>query len=109
MKHARAMPAQRQLSDLVSIGPAMIGDFQRLGITRVAQLCRYTTERGSRTLYNRLCSLTGARHDPCVIDAFAAAIAQARDPRLSKEKCNWWYWSAVRKASAARTRARTTR
>ena len=83
----------RLLGDLVSVGPATIGDLHVLGINSVAQL------KGKRadSLYERLCKATGARHDPCVIDVFNAAIAQAENPRLPAAKCNWWYWSKRRK------------
>lgn len=76
----------------------MVGDFAIVGITRVEQLKKYRPESGAESLYERLCAVTGARHDPCVIDAFAAAIAQARDPALPKAQCDWWYWTGIRKA-----------
>lgn len=87
---------ERGISDLVSVGPATIGDLRLLGITQVAQLRRCRAE----TLYRRLCTLTKARHDPCCQDVFAAAIAQAKDPRLPARQRNWWYWSRVRKAAS---------
>jgi len=37
-----------------------------------------------------------------VLDVFRAAVAQARDPRLPAEQCQWWYWSRKRKAGAGR-------
>ena len=84
----------RQLGDLVSIGPAMLRDFEQLGIRNVAQLARQSPQR----MYDRLSHVTGRRQDPCVLDTFCAAVAQARNPRLSVEKCQWWYWSRKRKA-----------
>lgn len=91
------MPAtQRQLGDLISIGPAMLRDFEMLGIRSVAQLA----EQNPKTMYSKLERLTGQRQDPCVLDTFQAAVAQARNPRLPAEKCQWWYWSRVRKTKA---------
>jgi hypothetical protein len=29
-------------------------------------------------------------------------VAQAVDPRLPAEKCQWWYWSKIRKACDGR-------
>jgi hypothetical protein len=84
----------RQLGDLISIGPAMLRDFELLGIRSVAQLARQSPQR----LYARLNRLRGQRQDPCVLDVFFAAVAQARNPRLPGEKCQWWYWSKKRKA-----------
>ena len=84
----------RQLGDLISIGPAMLRDFELLGIRSVAQLARQNPQR----MYARLNRLSGQQQDPCVLDTFRAAVAQARDPRLPVEKCQWWYWSKKRKA-----------
>ncbi len=85
---------ERKLEDLVSVGPAIRRDFEMLGIRTVAQLARHDPE----TLYKKLNRKTGVRQDPCVLDVFRAAIAQARDPHLPREHCVWWYWSRVRKA-----------
>ena len=87
---------QRQLGDLISIGPAMLRDFEMLRIRTVAQLAQQNPQR----MYLRLERLTGQRQDPCVLDTFQAAVAQARNPRLPAEQCQWWYWSRVRKAKA---------
>ena len=87
---------QRQLGDLISIGPAMLRDFEMLRIRSVAQLAR----QNPRRMYLRLERLTGQRQDPCVLDTFQTAVAQARNPRLPAEQCQWWYWSRVRKAKA---------
>ena len=87
------MQETRTFKDLVSVGPATTADFETLGIKTVAQL----KNQSAMALYNRLCKITGATHDPCCIDVFSAAIAQAKNPALPKEQCNWWYWSRVRK------------
>jgi Pathogenicity locus len=83
----------RQLGDLISIGPAMLRDFGELKIRSVAQLARQNPKR----MYERLNRLRGQRQDPCVFDVFCAAVAQAKNPRLPAEKCQWWYWSKKRK------------
>lgn len=84
---------ERQLSDLISVGPSIRRDLERLGVHTVAQLARRKPER----LYGELCRRTGRRPDPCVLDVFSAAVAQARDPELPIEQCVWWYWSRKRK------------
>jgi hypothetical protein len=89
----RRPAARRQLADLVSIGPAMLRDFALLGIHSVAQLARQNPQQ----MYVRLSRKTGQRQDPCVLDTFHAAVAQARNPRLPAEQCLWWYWSKKRK------------
>ena len=85
---------ERHLADLISIGPAMLRDFELLGIRSVGQLA----QQEPRRMYEKLSQKTGQRQDPCVLDVFCAAVAQARNPRLSAEKCQWWYWSRKRKA-----------
>jgi len=88
---------RRRLGDLVSIGPAMLRDFELLGIRSVKQLARQKPE----SLYERLCRLTGRSQDICCLDVFSAAVAQARNPRLPAAQCQWWYWSRKRKAATA--------
>ena len=85
----------RQLKDLVSVGPAMLEDFDLLGVQTVAQLRRRSPQR----MYRDLCRIRGQRIDPCCLDTFMAAVAQARDPELPIEQRQWWYWSKVRKNS----------
>ena len=93
------MPAtQRRLQDLISIGPAMLRDFELLGIRTVEQLARRDPQR----LYEKLCRVTGQSIDICCLDVFCAAVAQARNPMLAAEKCQWWYWSRERKARDGR-------
>ena len=41
--------------------------------------------------------VTGTKQDPCVLDTFRAAVAQALDPNLAPEKCVWWYYSRQRR------------
>jgi len=85
---------ERKLEDLVSIGPAMLRDFELLGVGSVAQLSRRNPEK----LYEKLCQITGQAQDICCLDVFRAAIAQARNPLLPLDQCQWWYWSRRRKA-----------
>lgn len=93
------MRAERQLRDLTSVGPAILRDFELLGVRSVAQLAR----ENPRRMYSKLCRISGECQDICVLDVFAAAVAQARDPLLPPEKCQWWYWSRRRKKSDAKT------
>jgi predicted RecB family nuclease len=85
----------RQLGDLISVGPAMLRDFEMLGIRSVEQLA----EQDPRKMYERLRRKRGQRQDSCVLDTFCAAVAQARNPRLPAEQCAWWYWSRKRKSA----------
>jgi len=92
------MQEARQLCDLVSIGPAMLMDFEKLGIHTVRELARRNPEK----LYEQLCAVTRQRVDICCLDVFRAAVAQARNPRLPAAQRNWWYWSRQRKSKEKR-------
>ena len=84
---------ERKLGDLISIGLAMLKDFELLGICSVAQLAKQNPQR----MYEKMERATRQRQDPCVLDTFCAAVAQAKNPRLAAEKCQWWWWSRERK------------
>jgi hypothetical protein len=90
----RARPSRpRSLADLANVGPATLADFRTLGIRSVAQLARQDAFR----LYERLCLRTAARHDPCCIDVFMAAISQA----AGGPPTPWWKFTATRKRMLA--------
>ena len=90
----------RELKDLVSIGPAMLEDFDLLGIHSVAQLKRRNPQR----MYRELCRIRKQVIDPCCLDTIVAAVAQAKDPNLPLEQRQWWFWSRVRKRGVSGVR-----
>jgi hypothetical protein len=83
---------ETRLQDLISIGPATLRDLKLLGIDRVSQLRR----RNPARMYKQLCRIKGPQ-DICCLDVFEAAVAQARNPNLPVDQCQWWYWSKQRK------------
>jgi predicted RecB family nuclease len=94
--HKRTRPEaehQERLRDLAGVGPSIEADLRSLGISSVRDLA----ETNGDELYRRLCESTGTRQDPCVLDTFRCAVAQARDPGLPSEQRNWWWWSRQRK------------
>jgi hypothetical protein len=98
MRRATRPPSDdRTLADLEGIGPAMLEDFRRLEVPDVAALAR----QDPQALYDRLCRLRGVRQDPCVLDTFCCAVAQARDPGLPGAQRKWWWWSRLRKRESA--------
>jgi nucleotidyltransferase/DNA polymerase involved in DNA repair len=84
----------RKLRDLAGVGKSIEADLIGLGVTSVTELAA----RDGDELYDQLCIKTRSYQDPCVLDTFRCAVAQARDPKLSTDKCNWWWWSRQRKA-----------
>jgi hypothetical protein len=81
------------LGDLRNVGPAMLRDFELLGIRNIAQLAR----RNADAMYKHLQRLTGRRQDPCAWDTFAAAVHQAR----TGEALPWWHFTRERKQRQA--------
>lgn len=87
---------KRELKDLISIGPAMLRDFKLLEIRSIAHLAK----QDPRALYDKLGRIARQHLDICVLDTFHSAVAQARNPRLPAEQCQWWWWSRKRKKAA---------
>jgi len=83
-----------EFTHIPNIGPAMAGDFARLGIRRPRDLIG----RDAMDLYDRLCRVTGQRHDPCVIDAFMSAV----DFMEGAPAAPWWSYTARRKSLVAK-------
>ena len=94
----RSESGARRLRDLRGVGLSIEADPQQLGVRTVSELAR----RDGDSLYEALCDLTKTRQDPCVLDTFRCAVAQARNPKLPLEQCNWWWWSRQRKSAAGR-------
>jgi hypothetical protein len=98
MAKARQAGNVRRLADIPNIGPAMVADFHNLGIERPQQL----PGKDPYALYARLCTLTGVRHDPCVIDTFISAVRfmEGAPPHP------WWHYTEERKRHLAGRQAR---
>ncbi len=82
------------LTDLPNIGKASAGDLELLGIHTPEQL----VGQNPFALYERLCAITGVRHDPCVVDVFMSVTAfmNGCDARP------WWDFTAERKRLLAK-------
>ena len=76
------------LTDLPNIGPAMAEDLRLLGFDRPEQLAG----QDPLALFDRLCELTGARQDPCILDVFVSVIRfmDGDEPRP------WWFFTPER-------------
>ena len=78
------------LEDLPNIGPALAADLRLIGIQHPREL----RGKDAFVLYQKLCGITGQRHDPCVLDTFMAAA----DFMGGAEPAPWWHYTAQRKA-----------
>jgi hypothetical protein len=85
----------RRLRDLRGVGVSIEANLKQLGVSTVGELARQDGD----SLYEALCELTRTRQDPCVLDTFRCAVAQARNPKLPVEQRNWWWWSRQRKSA----------
>jgi hypothetical protein len=77
------------LTSIPNVGPAVARTLERLEITEAADL----RGRDPQELFDRLCELDGRRHDPCLLDTFAAAVAYANGGPARP----WWEFSRERK------------
>jgi hypothetical protein len=81
--------AMRALRRMPNVGPAVAGDLLLLDIRSPDEL----KGQDPKALYDRLCEVTGQRHDPCMLDTMMAVVdfAESGVPR------KWWEFTAERK------------
>lgn len=77
------------LTTLVNVGRSVAGHFERIGITRIAQL----VNQDPVELYERMSAAFGERLDPCLLDTVMSAVDQA-DGRPARP---WWSYTPLRK------------
>jgi hypothetical protein len=80
----------QRFQQIPNVGPAIEGDLRILGFDTPQALIG----QDPYALFERLCAVTGQRHDPCVIDVLIAAV---RFMEGGAEK-PWWTYTAQRKA-----------
>ena len=78
-----------ELEQLPNIGPSLAADLRSLGIHHPRELAA----RDPFVLYQQLCTLTGRRQDPCVLDTFMAVT----DFMRGASPAPWWHYTAQRK------------
>ncbi|HEY0694216.1 MAG TPA: helix-hairpin-helix domain-containing protein [Kribbella sp.] len=77
------------LTELVNVGRSVAGYFERIGITRIAQLA----DRDPIELYERMSAAFGERLDPCLLDTVMSAVDQAE----GRPARPWWHYTPQRK------------
>jgi hypothetical protein len=77
------------LEQLPNIGPSLAADLRSLGICHPREL----VTSDPFVLYRALCTLTGRRQDPCVLDTFMAITDFMRGAKAAP----WWAYTAQRK------------
>ena len=91
LKAPKAASAQdcERLEQLPNIGPAMAADLRALGVLHPRDL----VHRDAFAIYRALCTHTGKRQDPCVLDTFMAIV----DFMRGGAPVPWWAYTAQRK------------
>lgn len=79
----------KKFTDIPNIGPRIEADFRLLGLRSPDDL----KMKDPFALYTDLFKKTAARHDPCVLDTFMAAVdfMNGAPPRV------WWQYTKERK------------
>jgi len=85
-----------RLEDLPNIGKATACDLRMIGIDHPKALIG----NDPLEMYERLCTISGKRHDPCVIDVFMSIV----DFMDGGEPLPWWAFTEVRKTRQIKTR-----
>ena len=98
MKSPKAATAAEclTLEQLPNVGPAMAADLRLLGVN----LPQALKGRDGLQLYRALCTATGQRHDPCVLDTLLAVV----DFMNGAPPAPWWAYTAQRKAMVGQLR-----
>ncbi|PWT91568.1 MAG: mitomycin resistance protein [Proteobacteria bacterium] len=81
------------LEDIPNVGPAIAGDLRRLGVKEPEALIG----RDPFAMYEKLCRITGRKHDPCLLDVFIAAVRFMEGAPAKP----WWKYTAERKREMA--------
>jgi hypothetical protein len=89
-------PGIAKLEDLPNVGKSIAADLRSIGI----RTPRALQGRDPYALYAALNRVTGARHDPCVLDTFIAVVRYVNGGPAKP----WWAFTAERKKNMA-TRA----
>ncbi|GAA1233341.1 helix-hairpin-helix domain-containing protein [Pseudonocardia alaniniphila] len=80
---------ESELTALVNVGHSVAGYFERIGITRIAQLAG----QDPIELYERMSAASGERLDPCLLDTVMSAVDQAE----GRPGRPWWHYTPQRK------------
>ena len=78
-----------RFEDIPNVGKAMTKDFLLLGIKNPKDL----KNKDAFVLYKKLCKISGALQDPCVLDTYMAVI----DFMNGAPARPWWFYTKERK------------
>lgn len=78
----------KEFQQIPSVGKACSLDFWNIGLRSIADL----EGQNPSILYDKLNTITGVKHDICMLYTFRCAVYFATENNPVKEKLNWWYW-----------------
>ena len=78
----------KEFMTIPGVGKACSLDFWNIGLRSITDLER----QNPAILYDKLNTLTGVKHDICMLYTFRCATYYATEKDHEKEKLNWWYW-----------------
>ncbi len=94
-----AQAKERQFQDLVSVGPAIERDFEMMGIRSVDATRETKSQENVRQIMQ---ADRRSAKIPACWTLLKRRWRKPMNPRLPAEKCQWWYWSRIRKARDGR-------
>lgn len=78
----------KEFQTIPSVGKACSLDFWNIGLRSIEDL----KGQNPSLLYEKLNTLTGTKHDVCMLYTFRCAVYYASEQNHDKEKLAWWYW-----------------
>lgn len=89
MKKVTKAALAGELEQIPNVGKAVAEDLRLIGINRPSQL----KGKDGMKLYDKLCAVSGKRHDPCMADTLLAAV----DFMNGGPAKPWWAFTSHRK------------
>lgn len=78
----------KTFQSIPGIGKACSLDLWNIGIRNITDL----SGKNPSVLYDKLNTMSGVKHDICMLYTFRCAVYFATEQHHDKEKLNWWYW-----------------
>jgi pathogenicity locus Cdd1 protein len=78
----------KEFQKIPGVGKACSLDFWNIDLRSIEDL----SEKNPAVLYDKLNTITGAKHDICMLYTFRCAVYFASEEKHDIKKLNWWYW-----------------
>lgn len=88
MKRMNKNVVLKEFQKIPGIGKACSLDLWNIGLRSISDL----KGKNPLVLYDKLNTISGVRHDICMLYTFRCAVYFASEKTHAAEKLNWWYW-----------------